>query len=912
SGAPGREGLSTVEDIPSTDAPVSSAVMRDGGLTTDAVREAVARFQVLDWAGMKRGGYSYSLSIPEAGRPYFRYLPTDRITPDILGYSDGLRGETPLGKIPGSIEEFKEVNVVFPEPAVFLVSRKSGGSNGMVMLGFLEDGRPVAAKTYAFKGEKHHPGLKRAMDKKGWILQDFRGGYIADKLGIGPAIHGRFIDREQNIYLVMDIVPGDFMGAARESITRETLQDYIEIKERLDRADIAVSDDFQFYVTPDGSIQVIDPCALAIRAEPKNGHHDGYWYNLAGLLDLADARPEKEVLEYLAAHKRDYLIAFGDYLNRTSPNYFAEVNALVQRVLDKTGPDHGIGVKRDGGELDKAVAALHVEVTRTVQEENPAVSEPIAYVDFWADDYVERVVAAIRNRQAIRLDLSSNENREFVSDKDIAYEFFEFANRIASAFNDTDIIVPLKELMKNAFCHGHAKDFDIPIYIILNLDESGTMEKLRVFNIVATKAEGSVPGDGVQKAGDSSLSGNGAALTILKKDWDYSREYVAGGVGCRASITRKAVIEAGLTMWDKRTAFAKLEALNAAIRRGKYQHGMIVEVPPEVEVILVGDLHAKLDNLKKILNTDDNYQKISRGQAVLVLLGDMVHGEEDLFEMDSSILTMQFIMELKIRNPDSVYMLMGNHDYLSDMVAKSGVRQGAVYKEALIKKYGEDYVRQYQSMFLSPSPLMVSGGGFLGVHAGPIMSTTVEELRATRDTHELSDMAQEATQGMWGSTYDRSYVQEYLAHHGQPDGILLIGHMPVDADDWHWPQWDGDLHIIYGAHKRVGYAYASGGSVSYKEATDVSADFAWDRSSVHDGGAPALQIMAMFGLSGITRTPGVTMSEPREYDGYYVRRATFAQDAALSDQLKLLKHELYAIEAVPFDRAASCANVARR
>ncbi|HOU37119.1 MAG TPA: hypothetical protein PK562_07630, partial [Candidatus Omnitrophota bacterium] len=106
SGAPGREGLSTVEDIPSTDAPVSSAVMRDGGLTTDAVREAVARFQVLDWAGMKRGGYSYSLSIPEAGRPYFRYLPTDRITPDILGYSDGLRGETPLGKIPGSIEEF--------------------------------------------------------------------------------------------------------------------------------------------------------------------------------------------------------------------------------------------------------------------------------------------------------------------------------------------------------------------------------------------------------------------------------------------------------------------------------------------------------------------------------------------------------------------------------------------------------------------------------------------------------------------------------------------------------------------------------------------------------------------------------------------------------------------------------------
>lgn len=837
SGAPGREGLSTVEDIPSTGASVSYA--KDGGRYAEQIEAMWEKFSELYVSDVHETFVAGKLR--SVGKTAV-YLPTLSIREEYFpeGYSTAgrLRPSRDVRPLPQKLESIERVAVIpVKHNGGYVVpySYVNNGSMAVVLLGQLsEDKTPVVLKTY--------PG------RRSLILQDYQGAQIADDLGIGPRVYGIYVDSDGREWTVTDLVPGDFPEALKQTITQETVDDFTEMHHRLRQQSIYPYYDFQYFITPNGRIWVIDPISLVVYGQ------------------------EWDLVQY-------------------SQEYKSDLEKLKQQ---SRGP-------KDGGAYEKAQADLHDAVAGLASKNIEPGSAPVVDIDFWADDYVDKAVAAIRNKQAMRLDLNSNDTREFLTDSDISAEFFHFASDISSACNDINIVVPLKELLKNAFCHGHKKNFDLPIYIILAMDEFGKMEQLQVFNIVASQTEGSVPGDGVQKPGARSLHGNGEALSILEKDWDYSREYVAHGLACKASITRKAVIDAGLTMWDKRTALAKLEDLNAAIRRGKYQHGMVVEVPPGAEVILVGDLHAKLDNLKKILNTDNNYQKISRGQAVLVLLGDMVHGEEDLFEMDSSVLTMQFIMELKIRNPDSVYMLMGNHDYLSDTVAKSGVRQGAQYKQELLKRYGEDYVQRYQRLFLDPSPLMASGEGFLGVHAGPIMGTTVEELRATGNTHELSDMAQEATQGMWGSTYDRSYVQEYLAHHGQPDGILLIGHMPVDTDDWHWPQWDGRLHIIYGANRRVGYASAVGGRVSYKEVTENRADFSWDRSIAHDGGAPAGQIIAMFGLNGIDRTSGITVSQPRTHDGYYVRRATFAPDVDLSDQLKLLKHELYAIKDVPFD-----------
>jgi len=92
--------------------------------------------------------------------------------------------------------------------------------------------------------------------KRVGFLQDFKGGYIADKLGIGPRIHGKYTDQAGSVSLVMDIVPGDFPQAAKEAITESTFRDFVEIKERLDKFDISVEDDFQFYITPNASIQV--------------------------------------------------------------------------------------------------------------------------------------------------------------------------------------------------------------------------------------------------------------------------------------------------------------------------------------------------------------------------------------------------------------------------------------------------------------------------------------------------------------------------------------------------------------------------------------------------------------------------------------------------------------------------------
>jgi len=45
------------------------------------------------------------------------------------------------------------------------------------------------------------------------------------------------------------------------------------------------------------------------------------------------------------------------------------------------------------------------------------------------------------------------------------------------------------------------------------------------------------------------------------------------------------------------------------------------------ELLFVGDLHSRYDNLEKILLHNDNLSKIAKGKAVLIILGDAVHGE---------------------------------------------------------------------------------------------------------------------------------------------------------------------------------------------------------------------------------------------------------------------------------------------
>ena|GEM_PF-3266336 len=186
----------------------------------------------------------------------YGYLMTSDIDPEkdlpvkypvIAGLREPL---FPIRKFPDVISDVTKVDVVLPDSDIFLASNYHNGSGGCVKLGFLLNGDPVALKTYLFT-----KGTKDFFEQE--LFRSYKSGVIADNLGIGPRIHGLFEDNDGLLWIVMDIVPGDFEPDDDKLVTFETIDELVEINSRLKKAGFSTVD-FQYYITPGGHIVVID------------------------------------------------------------------------------------------------------------------------------------------------------------------------------------------------------------------------------------------------------------------------------------------------------------------------------------------------------------------------------------------------------------------------------------------------------------------------------------------------------------------------------------------------------------------------------------------------------------------------------------------------------------------------------
>ena len=137
--------------------------------------------------------------------------------------------------------------------------------------------------------------------------------------------------------------------------------------------------------------------------------------------------------------------------------------------------------------------------------------------------------------------------------------------------------------------------------------------------------------------------------------------------------------------------------------RPKDQGGMpggLITLPNDCAAIIVGDLHAKADNLFVVLTQNYFLEALEDGSACLVIIGDAVHpeGESALDEMESSMLIMDLILTLKRRFPDRVFYIRGNHDSYSEEIAKHGIPQGLLWAKALKKQRGKAYQARNESL----------------------------------------------------------------------------------------------------------------------------------------------------------------------------------------------------------------------
>lgn len=235
--------------------------------------------------------------------------------------------------------------------------------------------------------------------------------------------------------------------------------------------------------------------------------------------------------------------------------------------------------------------------------------------------------------------------------------------------------------------------------------------------------------------------------------------------------------------------------------------GGVVALPQDLTPIIVGDLHAQVNNLLSLLSQNGFQEALEAGNAALILLGDAVHSEVDgqLDDMDSSLLMMDLILSLKLRFPRQVFYIRGNHDSFSDTVFKSGVAQCLMWETVLRNRRGESYLEE-MNHFYEQLPYLVLTGDYVACHAAPVK--TRFDLDMLVNIHRHPGLVQELTRNRlrrrdFPAGYAKGDVKQFRDTLGLPeDAPFFVSHSPLNRQDAMWLEAGGirNHHIVFSAN----------------------------------------------------------------------------------------------------------------
>ena len=253
-------------------------------------------------------------------------------------------------------------------------------------------------------------------------------------------------------------------------------------------------------------------------------------------------------------------------------------------------------------------------------------------------------------------------------------------------------------------------------------------------------------------------------------------------------------------------ALADLHAINEILekeplrpRNSAGKPGGVVTLPKKMIPIIVGDLHAQLNNLLTILSHNEFLEMMGDGKAAMIFLGDAVHSEMDgeLEEMESSLLIMDFIFRLKLWFPQQVFYVRGNHDSFSEEIGKGGVPQGLLWKHVLESARGEAY-RKAMDHFYELLPYLALSDTYAACHAAPPKSKVSMDMLI--DIHRYPSLIEELTRNRLyqpnrPAGYTRGDVKRFRDTLDLgPKANFFVGHTPLTRYDTLWHNVGGIKH----------------------------------------------------------------------------------------------------------------------
>ena len=244
-------------------------------------------------------------------------------------------------------------------------------------------------------------------------------------------------------------------------------------------------------------------------------------------------------------------------------------------------------------------------------------------------------------------------------------------------------------------------------------------------------------------------------------------------------------------------ALKTLKKVNRRLREEPYRPkdsfgnpGGLLELPSRLIPIVVGDLHAQIDNLLKILSENAFLASLEKGEGALIIIGDAVHPEEgELEAMDSSLLMMDLIFKLKLQYPEQVFYLVGNHDSFSHDLMKRGVPQGLLWEKHVAATRGDEYKTELE-LFYRQSPLVIVSDDFIACHAGPprskISLQTLVNIRQFPDIVHNVTWSRIRTHG-FPAGYTRADVRRFRKGlEVESTTPFIVGHHPYTGEGTLW------------------------------------------------------------------------------------------------------------------------------
>jgi|SRR6056297_352972 len=251
---------------------------------------------------------------------------------------------------------------------------------------------------------------------------------------------------------------------------------------------------------------------------------------------------------------------------------------------------------------------------------------------------------------------------------------------------------------------------------------------------------------------------------------------------------------------DVKTAIENLKNLPSKYRprTADDEAGGVIDVRTSgKDIYILGDVHGTINNLKASLETDQMEDKLKNDKAILLLLGDLIHDDRvgQLTNMDPSIETLEYVIDLINLYPQNVFVIRGNHDTFDRQVAKNGIRQAELFKDCLIEARGEKYTNLIEQFF-ETLPLVFLADNFIAIHAGPIRGGATKE-----HLIEIYRYEEEMFQLMWNrinligsipnnkeyGPEDIKISKELLGY--KQEAYFIVGHNPLldrGGDDSAW------------------------------------------------------------------------------------------------------------------------------